>query len=268
MAKCVRCGREIPVGEIFCEICATKPLPDAGTSSASGRHLKKKKKQKAPASSKGGRVGLIIALVISILFTLAALALSFYIYETVSHERANLRAQQAELAQRESAALQAEKDLEEKLAELKDSEQTIAKLEREIRALQEQIRGSESQSSQSQYDLTAAREQIRELEEKQAEYEQALADLSEQMTNLQADYDILFADNETLQADYDALSEQKLAMEDKLSWIDAYVVYVENDGSNHYHTYECEKFVRKSFWIYNRKLAENKGYTACPICGG
>ena len=52
------------------------------------------------------------------------------------------------------------------------------------------------------------------------------------------------------------------------AWIDAYVVYVENDGSNHYHTFECEKFVRKSFWVYNRKLAENKGYTPCPDCGG
>ena len=68
-------------------------------------------------------------------------------------------------------------------------------------------------------------------------------------------------DLSTVRAEKDALSE-------KLAWIDAYVVYVENDGTNYYHNYDCENFKKSSFWVYNRKLAENKGYTACPICGG
>ena len=99
MAKCVRCGREIPTGEIFCESCASKPLPDAGTSSASGRHLKKKKKTaKAAKAPKGGRAGLIIALVLAILVALAALGACLYLYETTSHERANLRGHLSVLA--------------------------------------------------------------------------------------------------------------------------------------------------------------------------
>ena len=88
------------------------------------------------------------------------------------------------------------------------------------------------------------------------------------MTNLPADYDILFADNETLQGEFSVLQDVKQVMEDKLSWIDAYVVYVENDGSNHYHTYDCGSFARNSFWAYSRKLAEAQGFHPCPVCKG
>ena len=50
--------------------------------------------------------------------------------------------------------------------------------------------------------------------------------------------------------------------------MDSYVVFVNNDGTGLYHRYDCGTFLKSNFWAYSRKLAQNNGYTACPVCGG
>ena len=55
-------------------------------------------------------------------------------------------------------------------------------------------------------------------------------------------------------------------LQGKSDFLDTYAVFVENDGTNYYHTYNCNKFLKESFWIYSRKLAENYGFTPCPSC--
>lgn len=52
----------------------------------------------------------------------------------------------------------------------------------------------------------------------------------------------------------------------KVEFMDEYVVCVEDDGTNLYHRYECERFVGNSFWVFNVDTAEVRGYRACPNC--
>ena len=51
-------------------------------------------------------------------------------------------------------------------------------------------------------------------------------------------------------------------------FMDNYVVFVENNGSRVYHTYDCPEFSKSNFWAYSRKLAEAQGFNPCPTCGG
>ena len=55
-------------------------------------------------------------------------------------------------------------------------------------------------------------------------------------------------------------------IENKLAFYDSVVVFVENDGTDYYHKYECNRFIGNDFWAYNVEYAEYLGYTACPKC--
>lgn len=54
--------------------------------------------------------------------------------------------------------------------------------------------------------------------------------------------------------------------EQKLEFFDEYVVFVEDDGTNLYHKYECDKFKGDYFWAYNTDQAIDIGYEPCPRC--
>ncbi|MBQ8747936.1 MAG: zinc ribbon domain-containing protein [Clostridia bacterium] len=45
-----------------------------------------------------------------------------------------------------------------------------------------------------------------------------------------------------------------------------HVVFVEDDGTNLYHIYECSRFKGNSFWAFNTEAAIGKGYKECPYC--
>lgn len=50
-----------------------------------------------------------------------------------------------------------------------------------------------------------------------------------------------------------------------LFWHDNAVI-VSNNATKKYHNYGCEDLMLNSFWIYNTKAAEEKGYTMCKKC--
>ena len=52
----------------------------------------------------------------------------------------------------------------------------------------------------------------------------------------------------------------------KVDFIDEFVVFIEDDGTDFYHKYECDKFVGDYFWAYNIEAAEYNGYRPCPLC--
>ena len=52
----------------------------------------------------------------------------------------------------------------------------------------------------------------------------------------------------------------------KVDLLDSWIVFVENDGSNLYHKYECNKFVGNDCWAHNVEYAEYIGYNPCPLC--
>ena len=53
---------------------------------------------------------------------------------------------------------------------------------------------------------------------------------------------------------------------EQIDFFDRFVVFVEDDGTNKYHKYECSKFKGDSFWAFNIDAAKDEGYTACPYC--
>ena len=59
-----------------------------------------------------------------------------------------------------------------------------------------------------------------------------------------------------------------LTYKKKADFLDSYIVFVQDDNTNYYHSYDCPKFNSSTFWAYSRSLAKSQGYIACPSCGG
>lgn len=62
------------------------------------------------------------------------------------------------------------------------------------------------------------------------------------------------------------LRNDLLENKELVTFIDDFVVFVEDDGTDYYHKYECNKFKGDYFWAYNVDAAKEQGYTACPNC--
>lgn len=54
--------------------------------------------------------------------------------------------------------------------------------------------------------------------------------------------------------------------QEKLAFYDECIVFVEDDGTNLYHKYECYRFKSDYYWAYNVEQAVYIGYEPCPIC--
>ena len=52
----------------------------------------------------------------------------------------------------------------------------------------------------------------------------------------------------------------------KVNFIDRNVVFIEDDGSNLYHKYDCYKFKGNSYWVHNIEYAIYRGYKPCSWC--
>ena len=52
----------------------------------------------------------------------------------------------------------------------------------------------------------------------------------------------------------------------KLEFIDNNIVFIEDDGTDLYHKYDCHKFIGSTYWAHNIDYAEYIGYSPCPIC--
>ena len=122
-------------------------------------------------------------------------------------------------------------------------------LQEQIRALQEQLAGAESTYYQNQSDQAV--ELVYLASENETLYD-TVQDLESQLT--------------ILESQLAAATGKVQYLQGKSDFLDTYAVFVENDGTNYYHTYNCNKFLKESFWIYSRKLAENYGFTPCPSC--
>ena len=43
-------------------------------------------------------------------------------------------------------------------------------------------------------------------------------------------------------------------------------VFIEDDGTNLYHKYDCYKFLGNNCWAHNTEYAKYLGYKPCPLC--
>ena len=52
----------------------------------------------------------------------------------------------------------------------------------------------------------------------------------------------------------------------EIEFIDEFVVFVEDNGTNYYHKYQCSEFIGDGFWAFNVEAARGEGYRPCPLC--
>lgn len=253
MNTCIKCGKPIADGELFCAACSLNPYdftdtPDAAPLSPMPGQLRAPVRQaKKPAAVPAApvrrrvRAGTVVLIVVTVL----SLALAAYSLLTLSSRRVALRLREEEMTRQEAefSALRAERD--ELAAQAEQLQSELSSKNDLIETLRENINTAESAASQTQYDMDTQRSELEKLQ-------QALDDKQAELTAAEEKYGELLSQSAAAQAAAD--------------FMQSYVVLVENDGTGLYHRYGCSRFAGKTFWAYSRKLAENSGYSPCPAC--
>lgn len=273
---CLKCGREIPDNELFCDRCSRnepyiREAPDNPDKSPAAIVAEKAATVKKPPKPKNPYVWRFW--LVSVLL-LAALCYLAYNYADFARTKASFRVREANLAlkEEEAAGVIAERDSLQ--AQLEADLDAIAERDSRITDLENQLYEKESSSAQAEYNMANAQSTIATLtEEKEAlrkerdetvtKYEEllTLAEAQKEQTDrLRGEYDSLQSEYKTLKSGYDEAKG-------KADFMDSYVVFVNNSsGTGYYHRYDCSHFTKSNFWAYSRKLAENNGYQACPYC--
>ena len=268
MTTCIKCGKEIPDGELFCPDCSLNPSGSAQAAarpaiSASGRMQTPLRQPPAPrpeakrmpetevqAQKKSGRALTAAACLLAVL----GIGAACWLFAGRTKERRRVQLREDAVAEREAALDDLEAEIDGLTQQLQEAEDNAAAQSAQIEVLLASVSSAESSASQSQYDLS---EQQRALEAAMAENEV----LTQQLETLTAEHDALQETYDSLQARYDRQSEQ-------VDFVNSYVVFIEDDGTGCYHRYDCSRFLKKNFWAYSRKLAEKQGYTPCKECFG
>lgn len=71
---------------------------------------------------------------------------------------------------------------------------------------------------------------------------------------------------EELEGEVSDLESELWQHEDLADFIDDYVVFIEDNGTNLYHKYSCNSFKGSSFWVLNIEAAIGRGYSQCSQC--
>lgn len=267
MNRCIKCGREIATGELFCIECSLNPgsslfeepkVPERHPTPTGRMQTPKPARRTsvrtttvaAPERKRGSNVGLKVALVLVCLLLVASLAAMVWQHNKMQVEWTRLQTKEADMLLREKEKEELQLEIEDLNRQLGELNALIAEKDGQILSLKAQLSGSQSSQSQSEYDLTTAQAELDRLEEE-----------NKQLLLLE----------EELEANIKTLTEALTAAEPykvKAQFMDNYVVFVENNGSRVYHTYDCDKFSKSNFWAYSRKLAESNGFGPCSVCGG
>ena len=268
MTTCIKCGKGIPDGELFCPECSlnlsgSAPAAARPAVSAPGRMQTPFRQPPAPRpearhapeaevrpQKKSGRALTAAACLLAAL----GIGTACWLFAGRTQERRRVRLQEEAVAEREAALDDLEAEIDGLTQQLEEAEDNAAAQNAQIEALLASVSSAESSASQSQYDLS---EQQRALEEATAENEA----LTQQIETLTAEHEAMQETYNSLQARYDRQSEQ-------VKFVNSYVVFIEDDGTGCYHRYDCSRFLKKNFWAYSRKLAEKQGYTPCTECFG
>ena len=268
MNHCIKCGKEIVDGELFCIECSLNPgsslfeEPRQMTQTRGRMQTPQPVRRPVaqtvdiipPEEKKPAAVKLKVALAVVSVLLAAALGLMIWQQGRVRVERTRLETREADLLLQAAEADELRVELEGLNGQLAELKAEIEEKEAEIADLEKQLSGSMSSQSQSEYDLSTTQAELARLQEENEQLLLLEEELSEQV--------------DTLSADLEALEQESAAYEAKANFMDNYVVFVENNNSGYYHTYDCGNFSKKNFWAYSRKLAESNGFEPCPVCGG
>lgn len=267
---CIKCGKEIPDGELFCPSCSLN-LPSAYSDTAeaprvpapAGRMQKPVPVKRTAPQMQGPQVqaprrtGMRIALAIVSILLAASLGFLAWQYGNIFVERNRLRTRENAIVAQEKQIEELEQQIKTLTTELTETEQMLAARNETIKDLQAQLSGSQSSQTQSEFDLSNAQAQLDQLTEE-----------NRQLLTMAEDLEAEIAALEESKASLETALDHAKSYEEKANFMDSYVVFVEDDGTGYYHTYSCINFTRNKFWAYSRKLAEANGYDPCPICGG
>ena len=267
MNTCIKCGREIPDGELFCRECALNPgaISEDGHAMPAPRGKMQKPvvqppkpkpipQPSAPAAPKKRQSGHGVIIAILCVFTALSLGLSIYLIANSASQRVSLRLRESDLEEREESLATLEQSLLDAQQELQSAKDELSQQAQTIEELQKNFTSAQSTVSQTQYDMTT----------QQAELERVTAEKEA----LETENASLTQSIETLTSTNEELASSNRLFLSKSKFMDSYVVFVENDGSGLYHKYGCDDFAQTSFWAYSRKLAEANGYKPCPRCFG
>lgn len=264
--NCIKCGKPIADGELFCQQCSLNPtvmeLEDAAPTPSypapkgamqTPRPVKPAPVKASPQKSgKPAEPRRSTKKAVVILSVLLALCLGMLLWRegTLRVEKNRLRAESSELAERERALTDLNAEVEALKAELEVAKQTAAAKEEALKELEAAFDGSKSTMSQTQYDMAAQKLELERLKSEHTALEAEAAALTQQLAEAQE------------------MLEQAVEDREKAGFMDSHVVFVENNNTGFYHTYDCDSFPKNSFWAYSRKLAESNGYKPCPVCKG
>ena len=263
MNHCIKCGTEIPEGELFCQECSLNAGSTMFEETQTARHHAPVGKMQTPVPvshvhtehsqsqrKKKSSRGLKVALALVTVLLLGALGFLGSQYGDIQQAKNRLRTKEADVALR----LQEVEDLESEIADLTSqldtANATVEQQDHEIQELMQRLSTSQSSQSQGEYDLTQTERELQRLENENMELLALSDDLKAQIDDLKAQVEVL------------------TPAQAKADFLDKYVVFVEDDDSGFYHSYDCSQFSKKDFWAFSRKLAEHEGYTPCPICHG
>lgn len=268
--NCIKCGREIPEGELFCPECSLAPTRKETAHPPAARHQQKPARPAVPASKRPARKrpsepgkrrsrGAGVAIVLLSLLLAVSLAYIGLSYGRLTQERSRLRTREADLQVRENELAELERDRETMAQQLAAAQESERKLREEAERLSRQLNDSEGSVSQAQYDMNSQQQELERLRTENVELVAAADELDRQIKELTSKVT-------SLNAQVDALDISNAALSEKVSFMDRYVVFVNNDGSKLYHSYNCKAFSRQNFWAYSRKLAESNGFSPCSSC--
>lgn len=269
MNQCIKCGREIPQGELFCLECSmnpdTTPLDAPHAPRIEGRMQTPRPVKQVPQRPAApvhpqkpkSRRKLVVAFVVVCLLLAASVAMQLRQYGSMQTKENRIRAKEADLALRETEIDELYEQVDSLNDQLEATKATVTAKEAEIDELASRLAASQSSQSQGEYDLSTKQQELERLEEENKELLALSDDLEKQIDELKK---TISQQEQSLKA---AEKDQT-----KADFLDTYVVFVENDKTGYYHTYDCENFAKSSFWAYSRKLAEAQGFRPCPVCGG
>ena len=262
MTTCIKCGRPVADGELFCPQCGLnleqKPVRQA-RAPAGRMQTPPQTHPSAPAPQEPGprtRWGVIAVLA---LIALASLGFAGWTLSGRHEQLVQLRLRESDLERREAELSSLQSTIDEQAGEIDVLDSRILVQQERIDALEQELSSAKSTASQSQYDATA---QQAELERTKQSYDE----LRDQLEELEKTSEQLETEKQALTAKCTELLEQNKELTEKAEFMDNYVVFVEDDGSNLYHRYGCPQFAAKRFWAYSRKLAESYRFEPCPYC--
>ena len=270
--NCIRCGRRIPEGQVFCEDCAGVVDAPLRESPYMSRHItlpnrtaelpgtapapanKAQKKAPSPFRRRLHRMtAAIVLLAILCVALLGACGYGVYFYfGRFQQERNRLRVQEEELNRRAVEVGQMQVELVDTRDALATAQQEVSDRDRTISRLEQELNIYRMQNSETELS-------IRELQEENLRLVQENSDNAKQL-------DEWIAKAENLTTQLTSMTKERDSMVRKSDFVDAHVAFIENDGTGYYHVYSCPHFKEESYWAFSVNLAISRGYTACPYC--